>query len=310
MKGQNRKEAKMSIAWRWILLSVHILNVVFSDQILPTHTGATYIQSSREPKYQIEFHSEDSPFHPDHDQESTVMLNKNGEKFLCYLPKVEKSKSGKPVNQQNRSSLILETERQIKLKTPDELLEVFKDLCFLRQEGWWAYEFCYQKKLRQIHVENEKVVQEYVLGVFDSEATAAYHQNLSDISVLKDPRSKDASQRYHAHQYTNGTICDLTNQPRETEVRFVCSEPRAMISSITEISTCKYALTIQSPMLCRHPLFQDEKPSWQRIDCNVLPKDDKEENVEEVNFQVQDSKIAMITDLENPSNFDSDEHAT
>lgn len=24
--------------------------------------------------------------------------------------------------------------------------------------------------------------------------------------------------RYHAHQYTNGTICDLTNKPRETEV--------------------------------------------------------------------------------------------
>lgn len=24
--------------------------------------------------------------------------------------------------------------------------------------------------------------------------------------------------RYHAHQYTNGTLCDLTNQPRETEV--------------------------------------------------------------------------------------------
>lgn len=29
----------------------------------------------------------------------------------------------------------------------------------------------------------------------------------------------NASYRYHAHQYTNGTVCDLTNQPRETEVR-------------------------------------------------------------------------------------------
>lgn len=27
--------------------------------------------------------------------------------------------------------------------------------------------------------------------------------------------------RYHAHVYTNGTICDLTNQPRETEVCFL-----------------------------------------------------------------------------------------
>ncbi|KAK1378268.1 MRH domain-containing protein [Heracleum sosnowskyi] len=121
------------------------------------------------------------------------------------------------------------------------------------QEGWWSYEFCYKKKLRQIHLEDDKVVQEFVLGVYDDEATAAYNQNLSDISTLKDPRSKDASQRYHAHQYTHGTKCDLTNQPRETEVRYVCSEPRAMISSITELSTCKYALTVQGPMLCKHP---------------------------------------------------------
>lgn len=39
------------------------------------------------------------------------------------------------------------------------------------------------------------MVQEFVLGVYDEEATAAFNQNLSDISTLKDPRSKDASQR-------------------------------------------------------------------------------------------------------------------
>lgn len=38
-----------------------------------------------------------------------------------------------------------------------------------------------------------------------------------------------------------------------SQVRFVCSEPRPMISSITELSTCKYALTIQCPTLCKHP---------------------------------------------------------
>lgn len=39
------------------------------------------------------------------------------------------------------------------------------------------------------------------MGEFNSEATAAYHQNLSDISALKDPRSKDASQRYEFQRY-------------------------------------------------------------------------------------------------------------
>lgn len=60
------------------------------------------------------------------------MPKKNGEKFLCFLPKVEKSKSGKPVAQQNLSSMIVESEMHMKLKTPDELLEVLKERCFIR----------------------------------------------------------------------------------------------------------------------------------------------------------------------------------
>ncbi|KAK2993537.1 hypothetical protein RJ640_007369 [Escallonia rubra] len=152
------------------------------------------------------------------------------------------------------------------------------------------------------------VVQEFILGEYDVEATADFNQNLSDISTLKDPRSKDASQRYHAHLYTNGTTCDLTNQPRETEVRFVCSEPRVMISSITELSTCKYALTVQGPMLCKHPLFQEERPQWQSINCNVLPKDYKEPKMEDNSFQ--DKKIAMVTEIDHPSKMDSEEYGT
>ncbi|TYJ02509.1 hypothetical protein E1A91_A13G234300v1 [Gossypium mustelinum] len=267
---------------------------VFADPVFPSHIAGTFGHSSREPKYKIEFHTEDSPYHPDDGQESVVMPNKDGKKFLCFLPKVGKAK--KPVTHQNTSSMIVETEKRVKLKTPDELLEVLKNQCFVRQEGWWSYEFCYQKQLRQLHLEEDKVVQEFVLGVYDEEATAAVNQNLSDISTLKDPRSKDASQRYHAHQYTNGTACDLTNQPRETEVRFVCSEPRAMISSITELSTCKYALTIQCPMLCKHPLFQEERPVWHTINCNILPKDYKDTKVDDTHF-------TMMMDSDDPSTY-------
>lgn len=60
------------------------------------------------------------------------MPNSNGDDFLCYLPKVEKTKSGKPVAQHNTSSLIVETEKRVKLKTPDELLEEYKGQCFVR----------------------------------------------------------------------------------------------------------------------------------------------------------------------------------
>ncbi|XP_059286564.1 protein OS-9 homolog [Lycium ferocissimum] len=292
--------------WIVVFLSINVLyDVVSSSQILSAHTGASFSRSSKEPKYTVEFHSEDAPFHPDDDQETILMPNKNGEKFLCYLPKVDKPKIGKPVTT-NISSLVVDTEKRIKWRTPDELLEVLKDRCLVRQEGWWSYEFCYENKLRQVHLEDEKLVQEFILGYYDAEATAAYHQNRSDNSVLKDPRSKDASQRYHAHIYTNGTICDLTNEPRQTEVRFVCSEPRAMISSITELSTCKYALTVHCPTLCKHPLFHEERPVWHTIYCNKLPKDYTETKVEEDNFENQ--KIDMVTDSVYQPSSDSDEH--
>nr|XP_009782019.1 PREDICTED: endoplasmic reticulum lectin 1 isoform X2 [Nicotiana sylvestris] len=288
-----------------LLFTISLLyDNVYSTQIISAHTGASFSRSSKEPKYKVEFHSEDTPFIPDDDQEAILMPNKDGEKFLCYLPKVDKPKIGKPLTP-NISSLVVDTEKRIKWKTPDELLEVLKDRCLIRQEGWWSYEFCYENKLRQVHLEEEKVVQEFILGYYDAEATAAYHQNRSDNSVLKHPRSKDASQRYHAHIYTNGTTCDLTNEPRQTEVRFVCSEPRAMISSITELSTCKYALTVHCPTLCKHPLFQEERPVWHTINCNKLPKDYREAKAEE-NFGHEN--IAMVTDSEYQPSVDSDEH--
>ena len=60
------------------------------------------------------------------------MPGKNGQKFLCFLPKVEKEKSRRPIMQHNISSMIVESEKTIKLKTPDELLGVLKDQCFVR----------------------------------------------------------------------------------------------------------------------------------------------------------------------------------
>lgn len=67
----------------------------------------------------------------DDNQETILMPNKDGEKFLCYLPKVDKPKISKPVTT-NISSLVVDTEKRIKLKTPDELLEVLKDRCLIR----------------------------------------------------------------------------------------------------------------------------------------------------------------------------------
>ncbi|XP_011626391.2 protein OS-9 homolog isoform X1 [Amborella trichopoda] len=271
-----------SLTTLFLVILVSLSYKSFADRILSAHpAGETFGRSSREPKYRMDYHSVESPFTPDYDQESVVMTNKNGQKFLCFLPKIEEKKDGKSNSQQNSSNVIMESGKLV--KTPDELIDELKDQCFERHEGWWVYEFCYHKKLRQVHWEDNKIVQEFVMGTYDPEVTAAFNSNHSGVSTLKDPRSKDAAQRYwkaenlydsryHAHLYTNGTVCDLTNEPRETEVRFMCSEsPRVSITSIKEISTCKYAVTIQCPMLCRHPMFREERPAWHTINCNEIP---------------------------------------
>ncbi|CAI6009499.1 unnamed protein product, partial [Closterium sp. NIES-65] len=40
-------------------------------------------------------------------------------------------------------------------KSPGGLLGAMKGLpCFYRQDGWWTYEFCYKKHIRQMHIEH------------------------------------------------------------------------------------------------------------------------------------------------------------
>ncbi|KAL1194866.1 OS-9-like protein [Cardamine amara subsp. amara] len=271
-----------------LIIALSSTSHVWSNQIFPAHLVGTFSRNNREPKYKIEFLPQDSPFHPGENLESVVMADKYGRRYLCFLPKEEKATSKWTTTQQNISTVMMETQKQVKLKTPDELLQPLSENCLLRQESWWSYEFCHQKSVRQLHVEDDKIVQEFFLGTYDSEATATFNQNVSDSS------STDASQRYHSHVYTNGTSCDLTGSPREVEVRFVCAETRAMVTSITELSTCKYALTVQCPTLCKHPLFQLEKPVSHTIHCNPIQVEEDMTRTEEE--QVLGESPKMIAD--------------
>ncbi|CAF1820461.1 hypothetical protein Bca4012_029642 [Brassica carinata] len=268
-----------------LIISLSSISDVSSDQIFPAHLVGTFSRNNREPKYTIEYLPEDSPFHPGDNLESMVMLDKQGRRFLCFLPKEEESPTGWTSTQQNISTVLMETDKQLKIKTPDELLQPLNDQCLLRQEGWWSYEFCHLGSVRQLHVEDvNKIVQEFSLGKYDPEATAAFNQNLSHASTMKE--------RYHSHIFTNGTTCDLTGTPREVEVRFVCAETRAMVTSITELSTCKYALTVQCPTLCKHPLFQLEKPVSHTIHCNLIPQEEDTTRNEEERVVGESPKVA------------------
>lgn len=64
-------------------------------------------------------------------QESEPMANHEGKHYMCFLP-VEETKTMKSILPQNATNVIIESDRRIKPKEPDELLEPLKDQCLYR----------------------------------------------------------------------------------------------------------------------------------------------------------------------------------
>ena len=63
--------------------------------------------------------------------------------------------------------------------------------------------------------------------------------------------------RCAAQMYDGGQPCDITGEPRRTEVRYVCAEDgKDVISSIRETATCVYTLIFSTPRLCAHMGFK------------------------------------------------------
>ena len=59
------------------------------------------------------------------------MASHEGKHYTCFLP-VEETKTMKSILPQNATNVIIESDRRIKPKEPDELLEPLKDQCFYR----------------------------------------------------------------------------------------------------------------------------------------------------------------------------------
>merc|ERR1719450_1687682 len=65
----------------------------------------------------------------------------------------------------------------------------------------------------------------------------------------------ETNKTYQPQWYTNGTKCDLTGRPRQTELRFVCSEAAVQdyIGDIFEPQSCEYTIVIHTSRLCTVP---------------------------------------------------------
>ena len=162
----------------------------------------------------------------------------------------------------------------------------------------------FEKKFRQYHQEKVKsgtsettqVTQDYTLGAWWEPSPAAKTADAADAAGAAAATNADAPsakvqgggggeelredaktrKKYWRQLYGNGTHCDVTGKPRETEVRLQCSsgEP-SHLSSIEEVATCQYVVHFSTSLLCKHPSFAAEegRDETQTIQCEPLGPD-------------------------------------
>lgn len=142
------------------------------------------------------------------------------------------------------------------------------ETCVIGGVGWWKYDFCYQKSLKQIHQDKKGPRTEVLLGLWDE---------TRHIEHVKEKGLKSKNPNHTDLYYFMGDICDETGLPRQVKVRLRCSEVKSNLQALTmfleEPSTCVYAFTAESPLFCK--LLGD-------LDDYGIPKSSVDEIIENI----------------------------
>lgn len=148
--------------------------------------------------------------------------------------------------------------------------------CLTGGTGWWKYEFCFGKYVRQFHIDKFGSKTSILLGVFDEKA----HKEFLQAHPEKRPKPK-AQRKQITHFYNGGSTCDKTGQQRQTEVVLKCLEnapSKATVSLyLLEPKVCSYILGVESPLICDILDKIDED--------GLVPKTENAESYDEVTIE-------------------------
>lgn len=163
-------------------------------------------------------------------------------------------------------------------------------LCSQLHQGWWSYEWCYEEKVAQFHVEIESMgSSKHMLVVDDLTSLGEFHERSiltgSDIPTPTTEQTKQTKKKggsftdpnqavlAEVHDvYLNGDICPDTGKPRQTKAILRCCSPQLMkmvqgatlyngmpfqtdlvaFHSVSESddTPCVYTMTLCTPVLC------------------------------------------------------------
>ncbi|CAL7934550.1 unnamed protein product [Xylocopa violacea] len=130
--------------------------------------------------------------------------------------------------------------------------------CLHGGNGWWKYEFCYGRSVDQYHIERDGKKTIVNLGKFDKQK----HLEWIAANPHKKPKTLELRKQL-SHFYGDGSICDKTGNPRQTEVKLKCVEshtasPSSVSLFLLEPKTCEYVLGVESPLICDILEYADE----------------------------------------------------
>ena len=242
-----------------------------------------------------------------------LMTAHDGQRYFCAFPGAPRDEDGEPSD----GSPDLDSPDSSRGTDASEVARRLDDAlaktCHYRIEGWWTYEYCHRRHVRQYHQDAAAASSanaEYKLGTFDAAQTAAKMAakesarersaetprddgersspagaaagNNADASATPGEETRDRRGAASvSHVFTGGTPCDLADLNRETEVIFKCSDQSDGVVAIVDVSepaTCRYALTLATPAAC-DPSAAAAAPTPRQIECRAV--DEKSETAVE-----------------------------
>lgn len=181
-------------------------------------------------------------------------MKRNNYRYLCTLPSPE-TNSVQP-------NSFPESVEPFSVAKIASLLQPLTESCLYINKGWWSYEFCYLRQIRQYHkaqAEGE-VNEDLLVGIYDP--------------VASDDLNQKENSRFFLQKYSDGDSCDLNNLPREATVQIYCL-PGAVdeIVDVLEVSTCKYLITVATSRICPMERFSRQAVPISKIECTKIISD-------------------------------------
>lgn len=141
-------------------------------------------------------------------------------------------------SQEDQASALSEKERRTQI-VEDAMSD--EDECVVASSGWWSYQVCYKKEVRQFHEEQDGTrPSDWSMGVFVPEVSSADTPTMGSDVV---------------QYFAGGQHCDENGEQRSTKVVYTCCKskpPILAIDSVDEPTLCSYIINVCVPELCEN----------------------------------------------------------